>query len=157
MKSFPTDRIRNVALVGHGGAGKTSLAESLLARAGAIARAGKVEDGTSLLDTEPESIKRRISLSLALAPFEWKASDGNSYKVNIIDTPGYVDFEAEVDAALHVADLAVFVVSAVDGVEVQTEMLWRKAAALGIPRMFFVNKEDKDRADFHSVVEQLKV
>lgn len=156
MKSFPTDRIRNVALVGHGGAGKTSLAEALLARAGAIARAGKVDDGTSLLDTEPESIKRKISLSLALAPFEWKASDGNTYKVNVIDTPGYVDFEAEVDAALEVADLAVFVVSAVDGVEVQTEMLWRKAAALGIPRMFFVNKEDKDRADFHSVVEQLK-
>ncbi|MDO8389119.1 MAG: elongation factor G [Actinomycetota bacterium] len=156
MKSFPTDRIRNVALVGHGGAGKTSLAEALLARAGAIARAGKVDDGTSLLDTEPESIKRKISLSLALAPFEWKASDGDIYKVNIIDTPGYVDFEAEVDAALAVADLAVFVVSAVDGVEVQTELLWRKAAALGIPRMFFVNKEDKDRADFHAVLDQLK-
>jgi len=156
VKSFPTDRIRNVALVGHGGAGKTSLAEALLARAGAIARAGKVDDGTSLLDTEPESIKRKISLSLAIAPFEWKASDGNTYKVNLIDTPGYVDFEAEVDAALAVADLAVFVVSAVDGVEVQTELLWRKAAALGIPRMFFVNKEDKDRADFHSVLDQLK-
>ena len=155
VKSYPTVRIRNVVLLGHGGAGKTSVAEALLARAGAITRAGKVDDGTSVLDTEAESIKRKISLSLALAPFEWKSSDGETYKVNLIDTPGYVDFEAEVDAALAVADLAVFVVSAVDGVEVQTEMLWRKAAALGIPRMFFVNKEDKDRADFHSVVEQL--
>lgn len=157
MKSYPTDRIRNVALVGHGGAGKTSVAEALLARAGAVARAGKVDDGTSLLDTEPESQKRKISLSLALAPFEWKASDGGAYKVNLIDTPGYVDFEGEVDAAFTVADLAVFVVSAVDGVEVQTEMLWRKAAALGIPRMVFVNKEDKDRADFHKVLDRLKM
>lgn len=157
MKSYPTDRIRNVALVGHGGAGKTSVAEALLARAGAVARAGKVDDGTSLLDTEPESVKRKISLALALAPFEWKATDGNTYKVNLIDTPGYVDFEAEVDAALHVADLAVFVVSAVDGVEVQTELLWRKCAALGIPRMVFVNKEDKDRADFHKVLDRLKM
>lgn len=157
MKSYPTDRIRNVALVGHGGAGKTSVAEALLARAGAVARAGKVDDGTSLLDTEPESQKRKISLSLALAPFEWKASDGSTYKVNLIDTPGYVDFEGEVDAALSVADMAVFVVSAVDGVEVQTEMLWRKAVALGLPRMVFVNKEDKDRADFHKVLDRLKM
>lgn len=156
MKSYPTDKIRNVALVGHGGAGKTSLAEALLARAGAVQRAGKVDDGSSLLDTEPESHKRRISLSLALAPFEWKADDGNTYKVNLIDTPGYVDFEAEVDAALSVADLAVFVVSAVDGVEVQTELLWRKAAAINMPRMVFVNKEDKERADFHKVLDQLK-
>ena len=157
MKSYPTDRIRNVALVGHGGAGKTSLAEALLARSGTVARAGKVDDGTSLLDTEPESVKRKISLSLGLAPFEWKATDGNTYKINLIDTPGYVDFEAEVDAALAVADLAVFVVSAVDGVEVQTELYWRKCAALGIPRMVFVNKEDKDRADFHRVLDRLKM
>ncbi|MGB8859585.1 MAG: elongation factor G [Ilumatobacteraceae bacterium] len=157
MKSYPTDRIRNVALVGHGGAGKTTLAEALLVRAGALPRAGKVDDGTSLLDTEPESTKRHMSLSLALAPFEWKADDGNDYKVNLLDTPGYLDFEGEVDAALSVADLALFVISAVEGVEVQTERLWRKAAALGLPRIVFVNKEDKDRADFHSVLDQLRV
>jgi elongation factor G len=156
VKSYPTDRIRNVALVGHGGAGKTTLAEALLVRAGAVPRAGRVDDGTSQLDTEPESIKRHMSLSLALAPFEWKTDDGSEYKVNLLDTPGYLDFEGEVDAALSVADLAVFVVSAVEGVEVQTERLWRKAAALGLPRMIFVNKEDKDRADFHSVLDQLK-
>jgi len=157
VKSYPTDRIRNVALVGHGGAGKTTLAEALLVRAGAIARSGRVDDGTSVLDTEPESVKRHMSLSLALAPFEWKAGDGETYKVNLLDTPGYLDFESEVDAALSVADLAVFVVSAVEGVEVQTERLWRKAAAMGLARMVFVTKEDKDRADFHSVLEQLKV
>ncbi len=156
MKSYPTDRIRNVALVGHGGAGKTTLAEALLVRAGAVPRAGRVDDGTSQLDTEPESIKRRMSLSLSLAPFEWKTEDGTEFKVNLLDTPGYLDFEGEVDAALSVADLAVFVVSAVEGVEVQTERLWRKAAALGLPRMIFVSKEDKERADFHSVLDQLK-
>ena len=156
MKSYPTDRIRNVAFVGHGGAGKTTLAEALLVRAGAVPRAGKVDDGSSVLDTEPESTKRHMSLSLTLAPFEWKADDGNTYKVNLLDTPGYRDFEGEVDAALSVADLAVFVVSAVEGVEVQTERLWRKVAALGLPRMVFVNKEDKERADFHSVLDQLR-
>jgi len=156
VTTFPTERIHNVALVGHGGVGKTSLAEALLTRAGAVARPGKVDDGTSLLDYEPESVKARMSMSLALAPFEWTATDGNTYKVNVIDTPGSLDFAGEVDAALAVADLAVFVVSAVEGVEPHTEMMWRRAKALGIPRMFFVNKEDKDRADFHRVLQQLR-
>ena len=156
MTTFPTERIHNVALVGHAGVGKTSLAEALLTRAGAVARPGKVDDGTSLLDYEPESVKARISMSLALAPFEWTATDGNTYKVNVIDTPGSLDFAGEVDAALAVADLAVFVVSAVEGVEPHTEMLWRRAKSLGLPRMFFVNKEDKDRADFHRVLQQLR-
>ena len=79
MKSYPAEKVRNVVLVGHGGSGKTSVAEALLVRAGAISRAGRVDDGTSILDTEPESVKRRISLSLALAPFEWKATDGETY------------------------------------------------------------------------------
>lgn len=156
MTTFPTDRIRNVVLVGHAGTGKTTLAEALLARAGAVPRAGKVDDGTSLLDFDPESVKRHISLSLAVAPFEWTASDGSTYKVNLLDTPGSIDFVGEVDAAFAVADLAVFVVSAVEGVEPQTEMLWRAAAARSLPRMVFVNKEDKDRADFHRVLDQLR-
>jgi elongation factor G len=157
MKSYPTDRIRNVALVGHGGVGKTTLAEALLVHAGAVPRAGRVDDGTSVLDTEPEAVKRHMSLSLALAPLEWQAADGNTYKINLLDTPGYLDFEGEVDAALSVADLALFVVSAVEGVEVQTERMWHKAAALGLPRMIFVTKEDKERADFHAVLEQLQL
>ncbi len=156
MTKFPTERIRNLVLVGHAGAGKTTLAEALLARAGAIPRAGRVDDGTSLLDYDPEAAKRHISLALAVAPFEWTATDGKTYKVNLIDTPGSIDFLGEVDAAFAVADLAVFVVSAVEGVEPQTEMLWRAASALKLPRMVFVTKEDKDRADFHRVLAQLR-
>ncbi|MFT3855713.1 MAG: elongation factor G [Ilumatobacteraceae bacterium] len=156
MKSYPTENIRNVALLGHSGSGKTTLAEALLARSGTTTRAGRVDDGSSTLDSEPEEVARKISISLALAPFEWRASNGSSYKVNVIDCPGYPDFVGEVRAALDVADLAVLVVSAVDGVEVQTELLWREVAARGLPRMVFVNKEDKDRADFHGVLEQLR-
>ena len=156
MQSYPTEKIRNVALVGHGGCGKTTLAEALLSRAKAIPRTGRVEDGSTVCDTEPEEHKRGISMSLALAPFEWTASDGERYKINLIDTPGYADFVGEVEAALRVADLAIVVVSAVEGVEVQTEYVWRRCSELGVPRMFFVTKEDKERADFHRVLEQLK-
>ncbi|MDQ6910891.1 MAG: GTP-binding protein, partial [Actinomycetota bacterium] len=143
VKSFPPAKIRNVALVGHGGTGKTSLAEAMLFCAGAISRQGRVEDGSTTTDYEPEEVKRGISLSLSLAPFE---HDG--FKLNVIDTPGYADFIGDVDAALRVADLAVIVVSAVEGPEVQTEAAWRLAAERGIPRMFFVNKLDRDRASF---------
>ncbi len=151
MKTYPTPKIRNVALVGHSGAGKTTLAEALLLRAGAITRAGRVEDGTTVCDFDPEEQKRNLSLSLALAPFEW---DG--HKVNLIDTPGYADFIGEVHAALRVADLAVFVVSAVDGVEVQTEVIWKLAAELEVPRMIFVNKLDRERASFQRTLDQLR-
>jgi elongation factor G len=151
VKTYPTANIRNVALVGHSGSGKTTLAEAMLARAGAIPRIGRVEDGTTVSDIEPEEIKRRISLSLAVAPVEWEGC-----KINLLDTPGYADFMGEVEAALSVADLAVFVVSAVDGIEVQTEVIWQRCTELGMPRMVFVNKEDKERADFHRVLEQLR-
>ena len=156
MKSHPTERIRNVVLVGHSGSGKTTLAEALLARSGTLQRVGRVDDGTSVLDTEPESTKRRISLSLALAPFEWRVPDGNTFKINLIDSPGYADFVGEVQAAFAVVDLAVFVVSAVEGIEVQTELMWRRAAELNLPRLVFINKEDKERANFHAVLTQLQ-
>ena len=156
MQQYPTDRIRNVALVGHGGVGKTTLAEALLHRAGVTTRAGTIDDGNTITDTEPEEIARRMSISLAIAPFEWQATDGNTYQINLIDTPGYPDFVADVDAALSVADLAVIVTSAVDGIEVGTESAWRKCAALGLPRMIFVTREDKHRADFHAVLGQLR-
>ena len=151
-----TTTIRNVALVGHSGAGKTTLAEALLHRAGVVPRLGRVEEGTTVCDTEPEEIKRGISLSPAIAPFPWKAPDGREYTINLIDTPGYADFAAGVDAALSVADLALIVVSAVDGVEVGTEIVWKQCEELGIPRMVFLTKEDKPRADFHRVLEQMR-
>ncbi len=154
--SVVTERIRNVVLLGHSGSGKTSIAEALLNRARATSRMGRVDDGTSTCDFEPEEQKRKMSLSLALAPFDWTADDGASYRINLLDTPGYPDFVGEVEAALSVADLAVIVVSAVEGVEVQTEYLWRRCAELRLPRLVFVNKEDKERADFHRVLDELR-
>ncbi|MCV2396004.1 elongation factor G [Actinotalea sp. M2MS4P-6] len=156
MGTAATPFIRNVALVGHSGVGKTMLAEALLHRAGMVQRLGSIEDGTTVCDTEPEEIKRGISLSPAIAPFEWKAGDGTTYTINLVDAPGYADFAGGMDAALSVADLAVVVVSAVDGVEVGTELAWKQATALGIPRMVFVTKEDKQHADFHRVLGQLR-
>ena len=161
MNNPATNRIRNVVLLGHCGAGKTSVAEALLFRAGVTARAGRTEDGTTVCDNEPEETKRHMSLSLAIAPFDWKALDPTTgatvtYKVNVLDTPGYSDFAGEVEAALAVADLAVLVVSAVDGVQVGTEAAWRRCESLGLPRMVFVNKEDKPRADFHAVLDALR-
>ncbi|NTW41524.1 MAG: elongation factor G, partial [Cellulomonadaceae bacterium] len=156
MDQAATPRIRNVALVGHSGVGKTTLAEALLHRAGQIPRLGRVEDGTTVCDTEPEEIKRGISLSPAIAPFPWTAPDGETYKINLIDTPGYADFAGGVDAALAVADLAVVVVSAVDGVEVGTEIVWQQCVEAGIPRIVFVTKEDKARADFHRTLAHLR-
>lgn len=145
------DRIRNVALVGHGGSGKTSLAEALLHGAGVTTRLGRVEDGNTVTDSEPEEISRGSSVSLAMAPFEW-----NGHRINLIDTPGYSDFLGEVRAALRAADLALFVVSGVSGVEVQTEAIWRMAEEEGIARAVFINKLDRERSSFQRTIDQLK-
>jgi elongation factor G len=151
VKTYPTDKIRNVALVGHGGAGKTSLTEALLFVTGTIPRQGRVEDGTTTTDFDPEEARRRISVSLGVAPFEFEGC-----KITVLDAPGYADFVSDVAAALRAADLALFVVSAVEGVEVQTEVVWRMAADLGIPRAFFVNKLDRERASFSRTLDELK-
>jgi elongation factor G len=151
VKTYPSAQIRNVALVGHGGAGKTSLTEALLFCAGAIPRVGRVEDGSTVSDFDPEEQRRQISVSLTLAPFEL---DG--HKVNILDTPGYADFVGDVVAALQAADLALFVVSAVEGVEVQTEVAWKLAEKRNVPRAIFVNKLDRERASFERTLEDLK-
>ncbi|MGB9111472.1 MAG: elongation factor G [Acidimicrobiales bacterium] len=144
-------QIRNVALIGHGGSGKTTLAESLLHLSGAITRQGRVEDGTTVSDFEPEEVKRHMSVSLAIAPLDW---DG--FKVNVIDTPGFADFVGEVELALDVCDVAVLVVSAVDGVEVQTEAVWRLAESRNLPRVVFINKLDRERADFTQTLDSLR-
>jgi elongation factor G len=151
VPSYPPERIRNVALVGHNGSGKTTLAESLLVATGAVARAGRVDEGTSTCDFEPEEVRRHMSLSLALAPF--RVSD---VKVNLIDTPGYADYFGEVRAALAAANIVVVVVSAVEGLEPQAVAAWELAADLGLPRMVFVNKLDRERASFERVLEELR-
>jgi elongation factor G len=151
MRAYPPAAIRNVALVGHGGAGKTTLTEALLHISGAIGRPGRVEDAATVTDFEPEEHKRALSISAALAPVEWE-----EHKINVIDTPGYADFAEEALAALAVADLAVFVVSAVEGVEVQTMNMWKAAVALGLPRLIFINKLDRERASFERTLEDLQ-
>jgi elongation factor G len=143
VKSYPTDHVRNILIVGHGGAGKTSLVEAVLHATGATNRVGRVEDGTTVTDFEPEETRKQISVSLAVAPVE---HDG--FKVNLLDAPGYADFVGDVRAALPAADAVLFVVSAVEGVETQTEVVWTMAEELGLPRAFFINKLDRDRASF---------
>ena len=156
MDQATTPRVRTVALLGASGAGKTTLAEALLHRAGVLTRPGKVEDGTTVTDHEPEEIARGISLSLAAAPFTWEADDGHTYDVTLLDTPGFLDFAGSVDAALTAADVALIVVSAVEGVQAGTHLAWEAAAAAGVPRMIVVTKEDKQRADFHHVLDELR-
>lgn len=153
---IPTQRIRNVVLVGHSGCGKTTLVEALLHRAGVTTRIGRVEDGSTVTASDPEEVKRGMSLSLGIAPFEWKATDGDTYRINLLDAPGYADFVGEEMAAMSVADLAILVVSAVDGVEVGTELAWERCVAHNIPRLVFVNKDDKPRASFHNVLASLQ-
>jgi elongation factor G len=142
--------IRNVVLVGHSGAGKTTLLEGMLYTAGAITRMGKVEDGNTASDHDPEEVRRGISVSLSLAPVEW-----SGVKVNLLDSPGYADFIGDVSGALRAADVCLFVVSAVDGVEVQTEVAWEMAAEAGLPRAIVVNKMDRERASFDRTLDGL--
>ena len=143
--------IRNVALVGHNGSGKTTLAEALAFATGAITRQGRVEDGSTVSDFEPEEIKYHMSLSLALVP-----CTVGDVKLNIIDTPGFADFFGEVRAACSVVDLVIVVVSAVEGVEAQTEAAWDLAVELGLPRLVFVNKLDRERASFGRTLADLR-
>jgi elongation factor G len=145
------EKVRNVVLVGHGGAGKTSLAEALLFVAGTTSRLGSVEQGNTVFDHEPEEIARGISLSLSVATVEWAG-----HRINIIDTPGSSDFAGDARAAIRAADMALFVVSAVDGVEVQTEQLWNVAGDEGIPRAVVISKLDRERASFDRTLSQLR-
>ncbi|MDH4138999.1 MAG: elongation factor G [Coriobacteriia bacterium] len=146
-----TEKIRNVVLVGHGGAGKTSLAEAMLHLAGATKRLGSVDEGHSNLDYDSEEIQRQMTLSLSLAPLTHKG-----YKVNIIDTPGYADFTGEAVAGLEAAEMALFVVDAVSGPQVQTERLWKVAEDIGIARAVVINRLDKEHASFDSAISALQ-
>jgi elongation factor G len=146
-----TAHIRNLVLIGHGGCGKTSLAEALLFTAGATSRLGKVDDGTSVLDYEPEELKRKITISTAFHHYQWK-----KHTAYLADTPGDDNFLADTRAALHVADGAVVVIDAVDGVKVGTEKVWQAANHYGLPRLIFINKLDRERADFHQALQEAR-
>jgi elongation factor G len=151
MKEYKMDRIRNVAFISHGGAGKTSLTEAMLYNSGAISRLGKVDDGTVTTDFEPEELKRKISINASLAPYEWK-----EHKINVLDTPGYTDFVAEVKGSLRAADSALLVLCAASGVEVETEKVWDYATQKGLPRLAFINKMDRENADFSAALDMMK-
>src|SRR5205085_3535890 len=147
----PADRIRNVALVGHRGAGKTSLHEALLFQAGATTRLGNVTDGTTVSAADEDEQSRGMSISAALSSFEWM-----DRKVNLLDTPGEPSFIADALGALRVCESAVFVINAVMGVEVSTARLWQRAEELDLARLVFVNMLDRERADFFRTLESLK-
>ena len=148
MKVYDAPNIRNVAVVGHGGCGKTSLVSALLFDAGAVNRIGRVDEGTTVTDFDPDEIERKISLLAALAFAEWKKT-----KVNLIDAPGYANFLSEARAALRVAEAALVVVDAVAGVEVQTQKVWGYAEEGGLSRLIVVNRMDRDNASFERALE----
>ena len=148
---YETENLRNVGLFGHGGAGKTSLAEAILYTAKVIDRMGKVENGNTVSDFEPEEIKRGISLSLSVLPLEWKGK-----KINVIDTPGYADFIGEIKSALRAVDSMLIVIDAISGIQVQTEKVWGMGEEEKLPVAFVVNKLDRESADFYENVKSIQ-
>jgi elongation factor G len=151
MKVYRAERIRNVALISHVGAGKTSLVDAALFDSGAVTRQGKVDEGSSISDYDPDELKRRMSLNVKVLPVEWKDT-----KINFIDTPGYADFIGEVKAGLRVADAALVVVTAEKGVEVGTELTWHYADERNLPRIVLVNKLDRENTSFDQALESLR-
>src|SRR5258708_16876591 len=143
MASVAPERIRNVAVAGHGGSGKTTLVETLLHLVGATTRLGKVDDGTSILDTDPEEHKRRITINMALASFTHEGT-----KLNLLDTPGFADFAGDQHAALRVADAALVVVDASAGVQVGTQSVWDLLDQAKTPRLMVVARLHRENADF---------
>ncbi len=151
MKVYSSDKIRNIALLGHSGSGKTSLAEAMLHTTGATNRLGRVEDGTTATDWDEDEIKRKQSISLGLAPCEWQGQ-----KINVLDTPGYPDFLGEVIGALRVAEAGVVIIDAVAGVEVGTELAWQYLEQMGKPRFLLINKMDREHASFETALESAR-
>lgn len=149
MKVYPTSQIRNIALVGHGGTGKTSLAEAMIFNTGATKRMGRVDDGNTVSDYLPEEVKRKITINATLIPCEYR-----DHKINIVDTPGFADFYFEVVGAARVVDSMVMMFSANAGVEVQTEVAWEDFNQT--PKLAFINKMDRENADFYKVLDQMK-
>ena len=140
-----TDKLRNIVLVAHGGAGKTSVAEAFLYSAGVTTRMGRVEDGNTFMDYEPEELKRQTSISASFAQVPWK-----KHAISIIDTPGDQNFFTDTKLCMQAADAAVVVIDAIDGIKVQTEQGWDFAAEFNLPTIVFINKLDKERSDFQT-------
>jgi len=151
MKQYSPENIRNVVLLSHSGAGKTSLSEAVLFTAEAITRLGRVDAGSTTSDYDPDEMKRKISRNLSLLPCEWQDT-----KINLIDTPGYSDFAGEVKAAVRVSEGAVIVVSAAAGVEVGTEQAWAYSEEARLARLIFINKMDRENANFYKTVDELQ-
>src|SRR5436189_5973388 len=151
MKVYDAATIRNVAIVGHSGSGKTQLVSAILADTGMVNRFGKVDEGTTTTDYDEEEIARKHTLSSSLAYAEW-----NKQKINVIDTPGMGNFLSEARAALHIADAALVVVDAVGGVMVQTEKVWQAADELALPRMVVLNRIDRERARLDRALTSLR-
>jgi elongation factor G len=151
MKDYSADHIRNVAVASHQGTGKTSLIEAMLFNGGCITRLGKVEEGNTVSDWDPDEVKHHISINATLAPVEWK-----EHKINLIDTPGYADFVGEVREGLRVADAVLLVISAVDGLQVGTELTWQYADERNLAKIVFVNKMERENANYELVVDQLR-
>ena len=152
MKDYSTSKIRNLALVGHSGSGKTSLVEALLQRAGLIDKLGKVEDGSTVSDYDKQEKKRQISIQTSIIPIEYE-----DYKINLIDSPGFFDFEGEVLQALRASEAALFVVDGENGIEVGTEKYWNYTQEINLPSIIFVNKLDKENANFNKAVSDLHI
>jgi elongation factor G len=151
MGKYDTAKLRNLGIVAHGGAGKTSLSEAILFNSGMIDRLGRVDDGSSTMDFEPEEIKRKISITSALDHCEW-----NGYSIHIVDTPGYGNFIADTRACMRTLDCAVVILSAISGVKAQTEEVWQWANEFEIPRIAFVNKMDRERANFFRAIDDME-
>lgn len=151
MKDYKTENLRNVALIGHGSSGKTSIVEAMLYNTGVLDRFGKVDDGNTTTDYDPEEIRRRISIGSTTAPCVWK-----DIRINFVDTPGYFDFVGELVAGLSVCDSAIIAVDSVSGIEVGTEKAWDLVEERGVPHLFFINKMDRENANFSKVESELR-
>ena len=152
MKSYSTEKIRNLALVGHSASGKTSVCEALLYKTGNLKRLGKIEDGNTVTDFDKEEISRGVSISTAIAPVEWR-----DFKINLIDTPGYFDFSGEVYSSLRASEAALVVLDAQNGIEVGAEKVLKYTESIELPRIIFVNKMDKENVNFAKVVSDLHI
>ncbi len=151
MKEYAPEKIRNVALIGHSGTGKTSLSEAMLFATGALTRLGKVEDGTTTSDWDPDEQKRGFSVNLSILPLEW-----SGHRVNVLDAPGYADFMGEVKCGLRAAELALITICGASGVQVGTEFAWQFAEELGLPRAILVNRMDRENADYFATLSQVQ-